>query len=205
MRTNTVPIVALLSLAALVRPATAETAMERGSYLVNTIMACGNCHTPKDPNGMPMADKELSGGLSFTTPAFNATAANITPDMETGIGSWTDAEIRDALLKGNRPQHGRLAGVHIAAVMPIQFYQALLPGDVDAVIAYLRSVKRVRNEVKTPEYKQPAHRDAYRDAERGFTEGDLKDAVRHGAYLATIGHCMECHSPSSRGISDYTN
>jgi hypothetical protein len=89
--------------------------------------------------------------------------------------------------------------------MPAQFYKALLPKDLEAVIAYLRSIKPVHNEVKLPEYKQPVHRDSYPDAELGFTESDLKDPVRHGAYLATIGHCMECHSAWSRGISDYTN
>ena len=204
MYTSVVSIAALLSLT-LVRAAIAETSVERGSYLVNSIMACGNCHTPKDAAGMPMTDKELSGGLSFTTPAFNATAANITPDKKTGIGGWSDAEISEALLKGVRPQHVHLAGVQLAAVMPAQYYKALLPEDLAAVIAYLRSIKPVRNDVKAPEYKQPVHRDPYPDAERGFTKGDLKDPVRHGAYLATIGHCMECHSAWSRGISDYTN
>jgi mono/diheme cytochrome c family protein len=168
-------------------------------------MACGNCHTPKDSAGMPVAEKELSGGLSFTTPAFNATASNITPDKDSGIGGWSDAEIRHALVNGVRPQHGRLAGAQLAAVMPAQFYKALLPKDLEAVIAYLRSIEPVHNEVQLPEYKQPVHRDSYPDAELGFTESDLKDPVRHGAYLVTIGHCMECHSAWSRGISDYTN
>jgi mono/diheme cytochrome c family protein len=60
--------------------ATAQTALERGRYLVTTIMACGNCHTPKDANGVPITDKELSGGATFTIPPFNGTASNITPD-----------------------------------------------------------------------------------------------------------------------------
>jgi hypothetical protein len=74
--------------------AMAESQIERGSYLVNTIMACGNCHSPRDANGQTIGDKALSGGLTFTTPAFVATASNITPDPETGIGSWSDAEIK---------------------------------------------------------------------------------------------------------------
>src|SRR5215469_10331959 len=73
--------------------ARAETPVERGSYLVNTIMACGNCHTPKTAEGAPIAAKELSGGLSFHVPPFDATAANITPDGETGIGTWSDDDI----------------------------------------------------------------------------------------------------------------
>jgi mono/diheme cytochrome c family protein len=183
--------------------ARAESAAERGLYLVNTIMACGNCHSPRDAEGRTITEKALSGGLKFTTPAFIATAPNITQDVETGIGSWSDAEIRRALVEGMRPDHGRLAGVPLAAIMPANFYRALLPDDLDAIIAYLRSVKPVRNEVQEPVYKLPVHRDAYPDAEAGFNKAVLADPVRHGAYLVTIGHCMECHSAWSRGISDF--
>lgn len=183
--------------------AKAETPAERGNYLVNTIMACGNCHTPRDGEGKPMADKALSAGLSFTTPGFNATAPNITPDPETGIGSWSDAEIRRALVEGMRPDHGRLSGVALAAIMPANFYRALLPDDLDAVIAYLRTVKPVRNQVPDPVYKAPVHRDPYPDADAGFSKSMFADPAKRGAYLVTIGHCMECHSAWSRGVSDF--
>jgi mono/diheme cytochrome c family protein len=178
---------------------------ERGQYLVNSILACGNCHTPKTSSGEPIPEKELSGGLVFTTPAFDATASNITPDRETGIGAWSDAEIKRVLTEGIRPDHGRLAGVPVAAVMPVNFYKAMLPRDLDAVVAYLRSVKSVRNEVANPVYKAPVHRDAYPDAEAGFTEAELRDPVRQGAYLVALGHCMECHSTWQRGVSDHVN
>jgi len=183
----------------------AQTPVERGKYLVNSILACGNCHTPKTASGEPIADKELSGGLVFTTPAFDATASNITPDRDTGIGTWSDAEIKQAMTEGIRPNHGRLAGVPLAAVMPVNFYKAMLPRDLDAVVAYLRSVKPVRNAVADPVYKAPVHRDAYPDAESGFTEASLRDPVKQGAYLVTLGHCMECHSTWQRGVSDHVN
>ena len=166
-------------------------------------MACGNCHTPRDADGKPIAEKALSGGLTFNTPAFVATAPNITPDRETGIGSWSDAEIKRALVEGSRPDHGRLAGVALAAIMPANFYKALLPDDLDTIIAYLRSVTPVRNEVPDPVYKVPVRRDAYPDADAGFSRATLADPVRRGAYLVTIGHCMECHSAFSRGVSDF--
>jgi mono/diheme cytochrome c family protein len=186
-------------------PAVAETALERGSYLVNTILACGNCHTPKTPAGAAIAEKEFAGGLHFTTPAFDATAANITPDRETGIGTWSDDEIRRALTDGVRPAHAHLGRVPLAAVMPASFYKALVPRDLDAIVVYLRSVKPVRNEVPAPVYKLPVHREAYPDAEAGFADKDLADPVRRGAYLATIGHCMECHAAWAKGVSDYQN
>ena len=178
--------------------------VERGNYLVNTIMACGNCHTPRGADGQPIADRALAGGgLTLATPAFTVTASNITPDRETGIGNWSDAEIKHALLTGMRPDHGHLAGVALAAVMPANFYKGLLPDDLDAVVAYLHTLKPIRNVVPEPVYKAPAHRDAYPDAEAGFTKAMFTDPVKRGAYLATIGHCMECHAAWSRGVSDF--
>ena len=186
--------------------ALAQSAIERGGYLVNTIMACGNCHTPRDADGKPIADRALSGGgLTLATPAFVATASNITPDAETGIGGWSDAEIKQALQAGMRPNHGHLAGVPLAAVMPANFYKALLPDDLDAIVAYLHTVKPIRNEIVDPVYKTPVRRDPYPEAEAGFDKANFTDPVRRGAYLATIGHCMECHSAWSRGVSDFNN
>ncbi|MGA8386407.1 MAG: phosphomannomutase, partial [Pseudolabrys sp.] len=62
--------------------------IKRGDYLVNGILTCGNCHTPKGPQGDIM-DKAFSGGLSWDEPPFKVTAPNITQDKETGIGSYT--------------------------------------------------------------------------------------------------------------------
>ena len=181
----------------------AETPVERGAYLVNTIMACGNCHSPRDAEGRQTTDKAFSGGFTFTTPPFIASAANITADTETGIGSWSDAEIKRALVEGTRPDHGHLAGVPLAAIMPANFYKALLPDDLDAIVAYLRTVKAIRNQVPDPVYKAPVRRDAYSDADAGFSKAMPADPARRGAYLVTIGHCMECHSTWSRGVSDF--
>jgi mono/diheme cytochrome c family protein len=183
--------------------ATAESVAERGGYLVNTIMACGNCHTPRDAGGNSIAAKAFSGGLTFTTPAFIATAPNITEDTETGIGSWSDTEIKRALVEGVRPDHGHFAGVPLAAIMPANFYKALQPEDLSAIVAYLRTVKPIHSESPDPVYKAPVRRDPYPDAEAGFSKAMLADPVRHGAYLVTIGHCMECHSAWSRGVSDF--
>ena len=183
--------------------AMAQTPAERGDYLVNTIMACGNCHSPRDANGKTVTEKAFSGGLTFNTPAFVATAPNITPDIETGIGSWSDAEIKRALVEGMRPGHGSLAGVPLAAIMPANFYKALLPDDLDAIVAYLRTIKSVRNEVAGPVYKAPVHRDPYPAAEAGFSKTMFADPVGRGTYLVTIGHCMECHTAWSRGVSDF--
>lgn len=202
------PIRALLVAAVLACGAAAAVAqgspLERGRYLVTTVMACGNCHTPKDAAGRPVAGKELAGGgVGFDIPPFAGTAANITPDPETGIGSWTDDEIKRAITHGDRPNKGAQAGKPLAGVMAANFFKALLTSDLDAIVAYLRSLPPVRNVLPTPVYRLPVRREAYAEADRGFTDRDLHDPVRRGAYLTTIAHCLECHTPVEKGALQF--
>lgn len=176
------------------------TPLERGRYLVSTIMACGNCHTPRDAEGRAIAGKELSGGsVAFDIPPYAGVAANITPDRETGIGAWTDDEIKRAITHGERPNRGPNAGKPLAPVMASNFFKALLPKDLDAIVVYLRSVPPVRSMVAAPVYRMPTKHDAFAEADRGFGERDMQDPVRRGAYLATIGHCLDCHTPMDKG------
>lgn len=198
-------VVLLAALATCAGSAIAQTpALERGRYLVTAVMACGNCHTPKDADGRPVPGKELAGGgISLDVPPFAGTAPNITPDRETGIGSWSDDEIKRAITQGVRPNHGPLAGKPLAEPMASNFFKALTPSDLDAVVVYLRSVPAVRNASPPPTYRLPAKREAFPEADRGFTERDLQDKVRRGAYLATIAHCMECHTPMNQGVLQF--
>lgn len=178
--------------------------LERGRYLVTTVMACGNCHTPKDAEGRPVPGRELSGGgVAVDIPPFAVTSANITPDIETGIGSWTDNEIRRAITHGERPNRGPQAGKPLAPVMAANFFKALLPRDGDAIVAYLRSVPAVRNPLPAPVYRAPVRHEPFAEADRGFTEREMQDPVRRGAYLATIAHCLECHTPMDKGVLQF--
>lgn len=163
--------------------------LKRGDYLVNTIMTCGNCHTPKGPPAA-IAGKDFSGGLTWDEPPFKVTAPNITPDKETGIGSWTDAEIITLMRTGKRPN-----GVQIAEVMPTSFYGILTDNDMKAIVAYLRTLKPVANKVADPIYKMQIPHRMFPGSETPYTEAMMSDPVKKGFYLATIGHCMECHTP----------
>ncbi len=178
--------------------AQAQTPVERGNYLVNSIMACGNCHTPQGPNG-PVMEKALSGGLRFNDVPFDVTASNITQDKATGIGSWSEADLKRALSEGVRPN-----GVPLAPIMPTGFYKVLTPGDLNAVVAYLKTVKPIENKVPDPVYKVALPPMVFPGGEKPIPEADLADKVKRGFYLATIGHCMECHTPMSKGAHDFT-
>ncbi len=175
----------------------ADTAVERGSYLVNTIMTCGNCHSPKGPP-QAVAGKDFSGGLSWDEPPFKVTAPNITQDKDTGIGKWSDADIKKLVRTGVRPN-----GVAIAAIMPTGFYGIITDGDMDAIVGYLRTVKPVSNKVPDPIYRMPAPRQIFPGAENPYTLAMLDDKLKRGFYLATIGHCMECHTPMVKGHHDF--
>jgi mono/diheme cytochrome c family protein len=178
--------------------ALAQSPAERGGYLVNTIMTCNNCHTPMGPGG-PQFDKALSGGITFDEPPFRVQGSNITQDKETGIGAWTDAQIKQTLRTGKRPN-----GVQLAEVMPTSFYGIVTPRDMDAIVAYLRTVKPVANKTADPVYKIALPHHSFPGAEKPFTDADLNDKVKKGFYLVTIGHCMECHTPFGSAGQDFT-
>jgi hypothetical protein len=116
-------------------------------------------------------DKQLSGGpQEFDTPAFKVRGANVTPDRETGIGSWSEHDIKRALVDGLRPD-----GRQLAPIMPYGFYKIFAPGDLDAVVAYLRSVAPVRNKVSESVYKSPLHVDIPPGAEKPLSPTDLSN------------------------------
>lgn len=114
--------------------ANAESRLERGRYLMQSIVACGNCHTPQGPDG-PMSGMELAGGLKIEDKPFTAIASNITPDRETGIGKWTDAQIITAIREGRRPD-----GSIIGPPMPIGLYRGMSDNEARAIVACLRSL-----------------------------------------------------------------
>jgi mono/diheme cytochrome c family protein len=156
---------------------------------MGSVVACGNCHTPKGPSGKAIADQELAGGPEFDSPAFHAVAPNITPDKETGIGNWTDDQIIDAIRNGKRPD-----GTTIGPPMAIAFYGHMSDTDAQAIVAYLRSVQPIHHKVEKSTYQIPL------PATYGPPVTHVADTPRHrrlayGQYLATIGHCLECHTP----------
>ncbi len=169
----------------------AETPLERGAYLVNGIVACGNCHTPKGADGVALPDQELAGGLVIDLPVFHAVAPNITPDKATGIGGWSDEQIIDAIRNGRRPD-----GTIIGPPMPIDFYRNMSDSDVRAIVAYLRSVKPIAHRVEKSTYKIPLP-PSYGPPVVHVADVPVTDRIAYGHYLANVAHCMECHTPIS--------
>lgn len=172
-----------------------DTLMIRGSYLAEGVVACANCHIARNQKGEPLFDKGLSGGMLFDDAAFQAYAANITPDPETGIGKWTDAQLEKAIREGIRPD-GRLIG----PPMPIPFYRNMSDTDLAAIITYLKAQPPVRHVVKKSVYHIPLPPN-YGPPVANIQTPPSTDVLKTGEYLVNIGHCMDCHTPrNNRGM-----
>ena len=95
-------------------------------------------------------------------------------------------------------------GVPVANVMPTGFYKILTADDLTAIAAYLHTLPPVSNKVPPPVYKIALPQTFVPNAQQPFTKADLGDKVKRGFYLATIAHCMECHSPLGPKGRDFT-
>jgi mono/diheme cytochrome c family protein len=141
----------LTVLAALCAPATTALAADppavaRGKYLV-TIASCHDCHTPGFFLGKPDMARFLGGSeVGFDMPGLGVFhGPNLTPDKETGLGNWTDKQIVEAIQQGKRPDNRMLA-----PIMPYHAFANLTAQDVNAIVAFLRSVPPVKNKVPGP-------------------------------------------------------
>jgi mono/diheme cytochrome c family protein len=123
--------------------AAAETVatVEHGAYLV-TIMGCHDCHTPGYLYNAADYNRALSGSeLGWVGPWGTSYPRNLTPDVETGIGSWTEDQIVLALQTGRRPD-----GTELLPPMPWPNYAGLKTRDVRSIAKYLKSVPPVRHQ-----------------------------------------------------------
>ena len=124
----------------------AQTQTQRGEYLV-TIMDCTGCHTPGTFLGKPDMQRPLAGSeVGFQIPGLGIFyPPNLTPDPETGLGKWSEADIIKGVRTGVRPD-----GRQLVPVMPYHSYGKLTDVDAKAVASYLKSLKPVQNKVPGP-------------------------------------------------------
>jgi mono/diheme cytochrome c family protein len=144
--------------------------VERGRYLV-TAKGCGDCHTPMtmgpkgpdydqtrtlagfDARGAvpPMPPIDGAAEVYVLEPAFAGAwgmsfAANLTPDAETGIGTWTEQQFLDTLRNGRHQGRGR----QLLPPMPWAIFGQMTDADLKAIFAYLKTITPVKNKVPDP-------------------------------------------------------
>jgi mono/diheme cytochrome c family protein len=120
--------------------------IKRGEYLV-TFGGCIDCHNPGYFFGKPDMKRFLAGSeVAFEIPGLGVfVPPNLTPDKETGLGNWTEAQIVTALQTGKRPD-----GRELAPIMPWRHFAKLTKQDAYAIAAYLKSIPAVKNKVPGP-------------------------------------------------------
>lgn len=123
--------------------------VKRGAELIESL-ECTLCHSPVDEQLNPVPGMRLAGGLKMRLGPFGEFVTyNLTSDKETGLGNWTDEQIKQVVTRGVRPDGSRM----LPFPMDWASYASLKPQDLDAIIAYLRTVPPVRNRIPGP--RQP--------------------------------------------------
>ena len=183
-------------------PATVEAQdalVKRGAYLVNGPVACSNCHATRAPDFSILPGMDFAGGFKLHDPAFDVYVANITPDKETGIGDWSDAEIIRAIREGKNKE-----GKIIFPPMPVPTYNNMSDDDVKAIVAYLHTLKPVHHEVPESKYNIPQQ--AMPPA-KGLPAPPSTDKLAYGGYIVNaLAHCFECHTaPDEHGAPDFAH
>jgi mono/diheme cytochrome c family protein len=162
----------------------------RGQYLTRAA-DCQACHTAK--GGIPFA-----GGLAFKLPFGALYSPNITPDKETGIGGWTDAQFLAALREGKGPK------AHLYPAMPYASYTYMSDADALAIRAYLATLAPVHKRRPDSTFAFPFNQRSlmvvwgalFNPNHRFQPNADRSPEWNRGAYLSeAMAHCGDCHTP----------
>jgi mono/diheme cytochrome c family protein len=165
--------------------------VKRGAYLIHAA-DCQACHTA--PGGTPFA-----GGFAFNMPFGTIYSTNITPDKQTGIGNYIDAQFLATVHKGIRAD-----GEKLYPAMPYTSYAAMTDADALAIKAYLFTLAPVHAPAKPDRLSWPFNQRGllalwnvmFNPDERFRPDTSQSRQWNRGAYLAeAMGHCGECHTP----------
>ena len=180
---------------------------EKGKYLANHVALCIHCHSQPDDtkySGPIIPGTEGGGGYAFT-PGHGIPGTvygrNITSDAETGIGNWTDAEVLKAITQGISKN-----GDTLFPLMPYATYNHMAKEDLLSILAYIRTLKPIRNKVKQRELMVPIAMAYPAPALQTSIDNNKKppetDKIAYGGYLTAFASCGDCHTPMTEKGSD---
>lgn len=163
---------------------------------------CAECHTAEQ-------GEAYAGGRAIPTPLGTIYATNITPDLETGIGTWSREAFRRSMYEGLDRE-----GEHLYPAFPYHHFTKVLPEDIDALYAYLMTREPVRNEAPANELRFPFNlrpllagwKLLYLDNGRFAGLADADEKVNRGAYLVPgagtlrrLPHTSQCSPGRKKG------
>ena len=170
--------------------------IERGRYLANHVMVCMDCHSERNWQyyAAPLKSGTLGmGGELFDEDFGKVYSANITP---AGIGKWTDGQLMHAIVSGVNPD-----GKVLVPVMPYPDYNHMDEDDLISIMAYIRTIEPIENEVPGATIKFPFSA-LFQTAPAPYDpkpKPDTTDMVAYGKYLTTMAGCFTCHTPMEKG------
>ena len=186
----------------LIKVAMTPERIARGKYVFESVADCGGCHSQRDftrvagpevlsGRGRGNVLSEIVRGLPGTI-----VASNITPDVETGIGAWTDGEKIRAIRDGiSRDGHA------LFPMMPYEGFRRFSDEDVQALVAFLNSLPPLRNPLPKTNLIFPVSlliKSAPQPVD-SVPPVDPGNKLKYGEYLATVGGCVGCHTPAEKG------
>lgn len=173
-------------------PATSADAVAQGRYLA-TLGGCSDCHTAQAG--------AYAGGRPFASPLGTVVSANITPDPETGIGTWSADDFYRALHEGKSRKVG-----HLYPAFPYPHFTKITRADSDALFAFLRTQTPVRSDPKRDQLAFPLNIRGTMAIWNGlfFRKGTFEPNPaqsaewNRGAYIVeALAHCSACHTPKN--------
>jgi mono/diheme cytochrome c family protein len=175
--------------------------LERGRYIFNAMSACVDCHSEHDmkaPDHPVQAGMEGAGEIMpFDDLPGRIVASNLTSDVATGAGSWSDDQIARAIREGIGHD-----GRALFPMMPYEHYRSMSDEDLASVVVYIRSLPPVKHELPKTEVIFPVKyliRGVPQPVKAPVNAPDPKDRVAWGAYMVSMGGCVDCHTPMQRG------
>lgn len=170
--------------------------LERGRYLVTAVNGCTLCHGERDWSapGVPVKPGTEGAGRVWDQEGLPyVTAPNITPDPETGAGTWTDDMFARAIREGIG-QDGRA----LFPLMPYQQFRHMADEDLASIVVYLRSLPPIKRSLPKTQMPFPVSRlinAAPEPLTSPVPSPDRGDPVAYGRYLVHMASCRECHTP----------
>lgn len=170
--------------------------LERGQYLANHVSACIHCHSKRNwkyYSGPVVPGTEGMGGELFD-PDLGIYAKNITPAT---IGNYSDAELIRVIRSGVTNK-----GKALFPIMPYQLFAAMSREDLYSIVAYIKTLKPIPNEVPERHLGFPLNmivKTMPKDSPINDKAPSPADTLAYGKYLATIAGCVDCHTPTEKG------
>jgi hypothetical protein len=175
--------------------------LARGRYLATAVSGCSYCHSEHEWSKREMPILPGREGVGEVVPFLDlpgrVVAPNLTPDPETGAGTWTDDQLARAIREGIGHD-----GRALFPLMAYPRYREMSDQDLAAVIVYLRSLPPVHHELPTTEISFPVRyliRNVPQPLAGPVSSPDPSERVAWGKYLATIAGCEDCHTPTIQG------